>query len=295
MDLIDGFIYYLQVCSRGIALATKTTSAFYGPIHACYGDNTKAIAAIPVSGFALPCTPIELLVGWDDIAGNSGSGARPSHVWAVSNQTVKGIGNTATGGPSNMYDATWGTPFGKGRIRDKILDYYMHWGYYENFNVTLYGSGMFNGASTVGNDFQIHRVNCAGETLGGNDSSILPIVPILDVSDWYKFVGTATEESLLMATDTLISTVASGTIGSTDTTITVASISGFQATGHIVIEGEIIGYTGLSGSSFIGCTRGKFNTVAHTHFANDLVCQGAWFTKINGGALFCGYLEPSGA
>jgi hypothetical protein len=289
-DLIDGFIYYLQVCSRSIALATKTTSSFYGPIHACYADHTKALAALPASGFALRCSPIELLVGWDDTSANSGAFARPSHVWAISNQTVRGISNTAQGG--NTYDANWGTPFGRGRLRGKILDYYMHFGYYQNYNVTLFGSGMFSGGSVVGNDYQIHRVTCAGETIGSPDSSIVPVTPILDITDWYKFVGTSTDEALLLAADSNINTTASGTIGSADSIISVASVAGFQPTGFIVIAGEIIQYTSLSGNSFIGCVRGKYNTVAYTHFAGDLVCQGLWFTKINGGALLAGYVEP---
>lgn len=289
-DLIDGFIYYLQICSRGIALATKTTSSFYGPIHACYGNNTKAVAAVPNSGFALRCSPIELLVGWDDISANSGSSARPSHVWAISNQTIKGITNTAQGG--NTYDVSWGTPFGKGRVRGKILDYYMHWGYYQNYNVNLYGSGLFSGASSVGNDYQIHRVNSIGETIGSPDSSLVPVTPALDITDWYKFVGTATEEALLLAADTVISNTLASTISSSDSVISVTSIAGFQSAGWIVIEGEIIQYTGVSGNSFIGCTRGKSNTIATAHFSGDLVCQGLWFTKINGGALLCGFTEP---
>jgi hypothetical protein len=288
-DLIDGFIYYLQVNARGIALATKTTGAFYGPIHACYADNTKALAVIPESGFALKCTPIELLIGWDDTTANSGSFARPTHVWGVSNQTVQGIGNTAASSP---YDATWGTPFGKGRIRDKILDYYMHYSYYQNYNVSLFGSGLFSGASVVGRDFQIHRVNCAGETLGGNDSSILPITPALDISDWYKFVGTSTEEALMMSADNNLTTTVASIITVGDSIINVTSTAGFQTAGWLVIENEIIQYTGISGNSFTGCTRAHGNTSATAHFTDDVVAQGLWFTKINGGVLLCGYNEP---
>lgn len=291
MDLVDGFIYYLQICSRGIALATKTTLNYYGPIHACYGDNAKAISVLPNSGFALRCSPIELLVGWDDIAANAGSLARPSHVWGISNQTVKGISNTS----QSLGDATWGTPFGKGRIRGKLLDYYMHYSYYQNYNVSLFGSGLFSGSygSAVGNDYQIHRVNSIGETIGSSDSSLVPVTPALDITDWYKFVGTATDEALLMGADTLVNNTLASLINSTDSNITVTNITGFQSAGYIVIEGEIIQYTGISGNSFIGCTRGKGNTIATAHFANDLVCQGLWFTKINGGALLCGYVQPT--
>lgn len=291
-DLVSGFIYYLQVCSRGIALATRTTTAFYGPIHACYGDNTKALAALPTSGFAQPCTPIELLIGWDDVSTNSGSGARATHVWAVANWTSQGIINTTNGG-SGSYDTNWANAFSKSRVRDKLLDYYMHSGYYQNSNVTLFGSNMFNGGSNVGNDFQIHRVNCAGETIGGNDGSIVPIVPALDITDWYKFVGTATDESLMMVADSNMSCLVSSIVASSDNVIHVNSTTGFQTNGYVIIEGEIIKYTNITSNTFTGCTRAFGSTTATAHFTGDLVSQGLWFTKINGGALHCGYTPPT--
>ena len=289
IDLINGFVYYLQICSRGIALATKTNSAFYGPIHAVYGDNTKALAAIPTTGFGLKCNPIELLIGWDDIATNSGSAAKVCHSWGVSNQTVKGIANVIN---TYAYDNTCGRSFGYGRLRDKISDYFQHAGYYEP-TVTLFGSGLFNGANNTGNDYQIHRVNCVGETITANDSSLNTVIPALDTQDWYKFVGSATDEALLLVADTMITTTGTTTIYPTDVAIAVSSTTAFQASGYIVIEGEIIHYSGLSGgNTFVGCTRGVYGTTAVAHFSGDLVCQGLWLTKINGGALLCGYTKP---
>ena len=47
IDLINGFVFYLQVCSRGIALAIKTNSSYVTPVHACYGDNPSTLAQIP--------------------------------------------------------------------------------------------------------------------------------------------------------------------------------------------------------------------------------------------------------
>jgi hypothetical protein len=289
-DLVDGFIYYLQVCARGIALATKTNAAFYGPIHACYADNAKALTAMPIQSFPLKPTPIELLIGWDDIPANAGASARSSHVWGISNQTVRGISNIDS---NYFYDGSWGTPFGHGRIRNKILDYFIHTSYYQNIPVSLYGSGMFSGGSAVGNDYQIHRINCIGETIGGNDSSIVPVIPALDIRDWYKFVGVANDESLMLVGDTTMSSTLTGVVAPTDTIISVVSTAGFQLAGYLVLENEMIQYTGISGNSFTGCTRGKYTTTATSHFSGDQVSQGLWFTKINGGAILCGYIKPT--
>jgi len=44
-----------------------------------------------------------------------------------------------------------------------------------------------------------------------------------------------------------------------DTTINAVT-TGFTATGHLVIEAEIVSYTGVTGTSFTGCVRGLFGT-----------------------------------
>jgi len=49
LDISNGFIYYLQVNSRGLGLAFKTNAGFSGPYHMCYGSNADALAQIPTS------------------------------------------------------------------------------------------------------------------------------------------------------------------------------------------------------------------------------------------------------
>ena len=69
------------------------------------------------------------------------------------------------------------------------------------------------------------------------------------------FGGTIT----IAATTTL-----NGALNSSATTITVVSTTGFAVTGTIGIEGETITYTGITGTTFTGCTRGVGSTaVAH--------------------------------
>jgi hypothetical protein len=60
-------------------------------------------------------------------------------------------------------------------------------------------------------------------------------------------------------------TTLSGPNLSTDTIITVADTSAFLSSGWITIGGEAILYTGTTGLSFTGCTRGVFGTTAANH------------------------------
>ena len=66
-------------------------------------------------------------------------------------------------------------------------------------------------------------------------------------------------------------TTLTGNISSGATTINVASTSGFSATGAIVIDYEIITYTGITATSFTGCTRGAYKTTASTHASGSYV------------------------
>lgn len=54
-------------------------------------------------------------------------------------------------------------------------------------------------------------------------------------------------------------------LNSSDTTITVASTTGFSSTGTIVIDAEVITYTGLTSTTFTGCTRGSNQSMAVNH------------------------------
>lgn len=71
-----------------------------------------------------------------------------------------------------------------------------------------------------------------------------------------------------------ISTTLSGSISETDSTITVNSTTGFKSSGTIVIGSEHISYTGLTSTSFTGCSRGIDNTKNATHSSGDNVYQG---------------------
>jgi hypothetical protein len=67
-------------------------------------------------------------------------------------------------------------------------------------------------------------------------------------------------------TTTLTSTI-NGTVG----TIPVVSTTGFSSTGALIIGNEIITYTGITATSFTGCTRGVNSSVDSTHTAGAYV------------------------
>jgi len=63
-------------------------------------------------------------------------------------------------------------------------------------------------------------------------------------------------------------TTLNGAINNSVTTVTVASTTGFPASGFISIDLEVIAYSGLNATQFTGCTRGADGTTAASH--NDL-------------------------
>lgn len=68
-------------------------------------------------------------------------------------------------------------------------------------------------------------------------------------------------------------TTLNGAHSATVTTITVASTSNFQSQGRIIIESEVISYTGLASTTFTGCTRGEEGTTAATHATTTAVTE----------------------
>ena len=64
-----------------------------------------------------------------------------------------------------------------------------------------------------------------------------------------------------------------GALNNSDTTITVTDTTGFSATGTIIIDSELITYTGTTGTTFTGCTRGALGTTAAAHSSGATVTQ----------------------
>jgi len=62
-------------------------------------------------------------------------------------------------------------------------------------------------------------------------------------------------------------------ISATATSVTVASTSGFPAEGRLIIESEVISYTGTTSTTFTGLTRGLEGTTAATHADTTTVTE----------------------
>jgi len=66
-------------------------------------------------------------------------------------------------------------------------------------------------------------------------------------------------------------TTLSGDINQSVTTINVVSTTGFSTSGAIIIESEIITYTGITATSFTGCTRGAAGSSSTSHLTGAYV------------------------
>ena len=115
-------------------------------------------------------------------------------------------------------------------------------------------------------------------------SAIVPFTtaetePVLMSALFGNEVIAARGESVYRSTSA--SNTVSGALTNVATTVTVTSTTGFSATGTILIGTEQITYTGLTTTTFTGCTRGANGTVAAAHSDTDPVYQ-TW-TSIDSG------------
>lgn len=68
-----------------------------------------------------------------------------------------------------------------------------------------------------------------------------------------------------------IATTLDGAIDSLVTTLTVVDTTSFPSSGYVVVDTEIIKYTGKTGTSFTGCTRGSDSSTAASHITTSVV------------------------
>jgi hypothetical protein len=300
IDLTNGFIYYLQVNSRGLAFACKTNSTNTGPVHMCYASNAEALAQVPPSPITeIPLSPIELLVGWDDTTVmNVTSYARVSHRWVVMQQFSSWNFQTDVEG---YYSC--GQSFNKMGIAEVIQDGSCGCNTGDNIDgqsLALCGEGIFSGGDS-GNHWPIHKMgplaqlNWATGCGDNNPWQATParsVLPSYSGLDWYRHCSNVADEQLLFSPSTDFTTTLSSPMGPTDVIINVVSTAGFPTAGFLVIGNEAIEYTGLTETSFIGCTRAKYGSTAMSGFIGDTVYIGSWFVKFQYGLLFAGYAKP---
>ena len=68
-----------------------------------------------------------------------------------------------------------------------------------------------------------------------------------------------------------LATTLDGGINNSVTTITITSTAGFPTSGSVLINSEIISYTGISSNDLTGCTRGSQSTSPASHSNGDTV------------------------
>lgn len=124
---------------------------------------------------------------------------------------------------------------------------------------TLYGSGSNTLAKLPGNTSTTEKFL----TQTGNGSvSAAPVWRIIGPGDINTQYGAFYYDD---------STTLNGGISNTDTTITVVSTAGFSTTGAFIIGGELVTYTGKTGTTFTGCVRGAAGSQAASHLTGAAV------------------------
>jgi hypothetical protein len=93
-------------------------------------------------------------------------------------------------------------------------------------------------------------------------------------------------------TDAGFQVALSNAINATDTTITLTDTAGIASTGFIKFDAETIGYTNITSTQLLNCTRGQNDTSAVSHLSGttgtvqNLPCVNIWPTPDAGGGPY---------
>ena len=101
-----------------------------------------------------------------------------------------------------------------------------------------------------------NKLNLSGGTLTG---------ALTLASDPTANLQAATKQYVDNKSNAAISTTLTSAMTATDTTANVTSTAGFLSSGYLLIDSELISYTGKTSTSFTGLTRGSSGTTAATH------------------------------
>lgn len=120
-----------------------------------------------------------------------------------------------------------------------------------------------------------------GSDSGNGGASVVGAYQITTGQDIYsQNVGWGAGTWGGIITGAVTTAVSGGTLSSSNTTVTVTSTTGFTTTGNILIDSETISYTGVTATTFTGCTRGVSGTgsgAATTHANGAAVVQSTSF------------------
>lgn len=116
----------------------------------------------------------------------------------------------------------------------------------------------------------------AGDGLRFSERAIPAASQVLDVSEVTVHLSDVDlgATALFASEASAVGTYITATMSSSATTIAVVSTAAFAASGTIYLDQEAIGYTGKTGTSFTGCTRGKFGSKPARHLYSDALGSG---------------------
>lgn len=307
VDLTNGFVYYMEICSRSFSLSTKCNSGTYGPVFASYADHTEALDAMPDSAF---CTPIELFVGHQSEASGKAY-TRPTHWWAVPtkygsraitpSEATQGLLAFDTIGDCHPFTGA----VLKGTMSDAGVTYWAGSGTTIAPEITFAEQAGDAGPAAGSTQYKVVPVSTLGTVHATSAQYCFSIRfnPPTNLPDIFKWNGTEPNETSAWATLVpLAGVVGSGLTlqqavdgSSAYPTLTLSGVTGLSATGGAFLLGaERWTYTGTSGgNTATGCTRAVEGSSMSRHFIGDSVAPGAWFLKVNNGAVLCGTTKPS--
>lgn len=281
IDLVNGFIYFLSVTDRSVGFATKTNSAFFGPIVAAYADNAAAVSQTPAG-----CVPIELVtldLNAVALGAGAGAGAKFTHFWGY----VGGNGPTDQIRPIYNQNRNVSSPqpedvYAAGSYSPTIS--YNYGGMNTGFSSVQFNQATGGGTNILGVSFY---VGPSASTLG------VAFGPSYGLEDVTVFYGTANDEQLIFARDFTNTSTLTAAMLAGDNTLALASAAAFPASGTIIVDSETIEYTGKAGNTLTGLTRGRYGTTAAGHASGATVYMANWYAKIKGGAMLAGYVKPT--
>lgn len=124
---------------------------------------------------------------------------------------------------------------------------------------TLYASATNTLAKLAGNITSVKKF--LTQTGTGSDSAA-PVWSVLSPSDINTQYGAFHYDYTTTLSDNISQSV---------TTINVVSTTGFSSTGAFIVDAEVITYTGITATSFTGCTRGAAGTANVSHLSGAYV------------------------
>ena len=302
-DLTNGFVYYMEVFSRSFSLSTKCISGIYGPIFATYVDHASMLATLPDGGL---CTPIELWVG--SLAASGLGQAHCTHLWSLGtkygNHAITNTGITNTLANWNDPCADWNPFSGSGQPAFPS-DCPVTYGSTSNYAFPLFdqyaiqSSGLFGSGTSLDSVYKAEPLGIADYCMSTPiaTQASLRFFPRVLFPDTYRWVGAEPTEtsifSQVIPAPSTYPTLAQALDATTAyASILLSSTAGLPVQGGFIIGSEGFTYTGISGASVTGVTRGVNGTTQARHFVGHVVSPATWYLRVNNGAICCGPNKP---